>query len=440
VKAVEVPFGFYPDPVGGTEVYVRSLARHLLRAGTDVLVAAPGERSAAYDHDQLRVRRFATRAHVDDVSELYDAGDAVAAAEFGRILDEELPDVVHLHASTRAVSLRLARAVKARTLPLVFTYHTPTVTCQRGTLVRWGTEICSGEMELRTCARCALHGLGMSRPASLAVGSLPTAIGRAIGAVGLAGSGWTAMRMSELVALRHSTMRAFLAEVDHIVAPSEWTARLLERNRVSRRKITVSPQGVDLEGEPGAPAPPPGPFRIAFLGRLERIKAPDVLVRAVRSLPDASLELHVYGIVQGVAGEAYLAELKRLAAGDPRIWFLPPLESTRMVEVLRGAHVLAVPSRCLETGPLVVLEAFAAGIPVVGSNLGGIAERIRHEVDGLLVEMDSLAAWRDALLRLVEDRPFYEKLRSAVRPPRRMAEVAREMGALYETLIRAGRC
>ena len=59
MKIIKVPFCFYPDAVGGTEIYVASLAR-LLREehGCDVLIAAPGARSGEYMHENLRVRRF----------------------------------------------------------------------------------------------------------------------------------------------------------------------------------------------------------------------------------------------------------------------------------------------------------------------------------------------------------------------------------------------
>src|SRR5207248_1860141 len=141
----------------------------------------------------LPVRRFAVKKQLKDVSELYGEGDAGAAEQFGRILDEERPDIVHLHALTRGASLRLVREAKRRGISVVFTYHTPTVSCQRGTLMRWGTEVCDGRLDLHACTRCALHGHGVNRATSLLVGSLPVAVGRTIGATHLSGRVWTAL-------------------------------------------------------------------------------------------------------------------------------------------------------------------------------------------------------------------------------------------------------
>jgi glycosyltransferase involved in cell wall biosynthesis len=440
---VQVAYCFHPEPVGGTEVYVGALSRLLQERGHDVLVAAPGEQDAAYTYEGLPVRRFASRPAALDLRDLYGEGDPVAAAAFGRLLDDQSPDVLHLHAFTPAVSVRLVREAKRRGIPVVFTYHTPTVSCQRGTLLRWGSDVCDGTLRLHTCSRCTLHGLGLDRATSVLVGSLPPTVGGLIGRVGLSGGPWTALRMTELLELRAGAIRSLMAEADHVVAVCGWARDVLRRNGVPEHKITVSrhglpnPPGVPAgAGTVGDPAPPPlpgeaGPLRLAYLGRLDPTKGPGVLIRALRSLPDAPVELHLYGIAQGPAGEAYARHLRALAAGDARITFLPPVPAEGVVSRLACYHLLAVPSQWLETGPLVVLEAFAAGVPVIGSDLGGIAELVEHEVDGLLVEPASPGAWGRALRRLLSDSGLLVRLRRGVRPPRGMAQVAEDMLAIY---------
>jgi glycosyltransferase involved in cell wall biosynthesis len=100
------------------------------------------------------------------------------------------------------------------------------------------------------------------------------------------------------------------------------------------------------------------------------------------------------------------------------------------VALLSGATLLAYPS-LYEGFGFPVLEAFAAGVPVVGSDLGGIGELVEHEVNGLLVKPDSLAAWRQALFRLAQDRDLLARLERGTRPPRGMDTVADEMLTLY---------
>jgi glycosyltransferase involved in cell wall biosynthesis len=90
----------------------------------------------------------------------------------------------------------------------------------------------------------------------------------------------------------------------------------------------------------------------------------------------------------------------------------------------------------LESGPLVVLEAFAGGVPVLGSNLGGIAELVEHGVNGFLIEHDKIEAWAATLEKCCDDPQFLNSLCRGIRPPRTMATVADEMLALYHGAIR----
>lgn len=383
------------------------------------------------------MRRFGITPNLRDLRALYGEGDAQASRNFGALLDTERPDLVHLHAFTSSVSVRLAREARRRGLPVVFTYHTPTVSCVRGTLLRGGREVCDGRLDVRTCARCTLEQHAAGPLGSFALGSIPPLMGAGLGRLGLAGGPWTALRMSELIEARHAALRALLSEVDGSVVLCRWTQDLLELNGFSPHKVTLCRHGLaGLPATPPAPRPrSSGPLRIAFLGRFHPTKGPDLLIRAVRELPEVPIELHLFGVTQSARNTAYHRDLERLADGDPRIAFLPPVPNSQIVELLRvGYNVLAVPSRWLETGPLVVLEAFAAGVPVLGARLGGIAELVSDGVDGLLVESDSVSAWRETLSRVAHDRELLARLEGGVRLPRSMGTVAEEMLALYARL------
>lgn len=441
LKIIQVPFGFFPDSVGGTEVYVQALAHELRHLGTESIIAAPAEKSTGYMHAGFSVRRFAVAGEVSDIRDLYGAGDPLAAKEFALLLDQEKPDVVHLHAFTRGVSLQLVREAKARGLPVVFTYHTPTVSCVRGTLLRWGTQVCDGQLRVSRCAPCTLHGRGMNKALSVVCGNLPPTIGRWVGETKMSGGLWTALRMAELVQLRHSMCRALFAEVNRIVVLCQWTADLLRQNDVAPEKISMSRHGLMSQPRFEQSMPPSGaiaqrPLRIAYVGRFDPTKGVDVLIRALQLLPDKAVELHLYGVTQGKEGMAYEQQLKRLVLNDPRISFQPRVRNEQIISLLREYHLVAVPSRVLETGPLVVLEAFAAGVPVLGANLGGIAESIQHGVNGILVDPDSVQGWSQALQRCYEEPALLAQLRNGVRPPRGMDMVAQEMMTVYGQVLR----
>jgi glycosyltransferase involved in cell wall biosynthesis len=441
MKVIHVPFCFAPDPSGGTEVYVANLAQDLQGLGVETMVAAPSETSRAYTIDDLRVRRYAVSGNLTDIKELYGPGDVLAATEFAKILDEEMPDLVHMHAFTRGVSLRLIQATKERGIPVVFTYHTPTVSCQRGTLLLWGEDLCDGKLDIIRCTGCTLHGLGVYAPLAAQMGRLSPGIGHWLGERGLQGGIWTALRMSELISVRHAGFRKLAAEVDHIVAVCNWVRDVILLNDVPAAKVSLSRHGInwtpgqktvtnrsstrDLRAE----------THIAFVGRFDSTKGLHILIKAFKMAPTLKARLDVYGVVQGPASADYQKKMQALASNDPRMSFCEPIAPQEVVSRLRQYDFLAIPSQWLETGPLVALEAFAAGIPVIGWNRGGISEIVQHGVNGLLIEPHSSAGWEETLCRVAEDATLRARLKDGVRPPRTGVEVAREMLVLYEALL-----
>jgi glycosyltransferase involved in cell wall biosynthesis len=441
MKVIHVPFCFAPDPIGGTEVYVATLSHELQGLGVDAMVAAPSETSQAYTVDGLNVRRFAARSNVTDVSQLYGNGDSLAATEFATVVDQEMPDVVHLHAFTPSVSLMLVRAAKSRGVPVVFTYHTSTVSCQRGTLLLWGKSVCDGRLDVRRCAGCTLNGLGMPRVSAAIVGGLPPNIGHRLEIWGLQGGFWTALRMTDLVKRRHAAFRKMAYEVNHIVAVCNWVHDLLLLNDVPASKVSISRQGVSwTPHQTTAPRmfsieEESREMRVAFVGRLDATKGLHLLIDAFRMVPTLNISLHVYGIVQNSAGAEYRNKMLSLSSGDRRITFYDPIPPREVVARLRHYDLLAVPSQWMETGPMVVLEAFAAGIPVLGWNLGGLSEIVRHGVDGLLIDPGPVMRWADTLRRLTKDAGLRTQLKAGVRPPRSSLDVAHEMFALYNSIL-----
>lgn len=438
MKVLQVPYTYSPDRVGGTEVYVESLVRVLKRLGVTNIIAAPGAANSSYIHNGVAVRRYATSTALD-LRAQYGHGDPLAATNFGRILDTVQPDAVHLHAYSSAVSLALLREIHARGLPSLFTYHTPAVTCLRGNLLRWGREVCCGELNASPCTACSLHGTGIARSISRILATVPAPVGRAIANSSLAGPPITAMRMTDLVNVHHRALTEFLQEVDHVVVLCDWTKDILVRNGIDTDNLRLCRHGIDMDdGNMASPAIlDSAPLRLVYFGRVDPIKGLDVLIRAIRSAPELPLELDVRGIVQADSGARHLQELRLLADDDRRIHFLEPVPSRDVVDSIRSYHMVVVPSQCLETGPLVVLESFAAGVPVLGSDLGGVAESVHHDCDGLLVDPPNQAAvWAASLRRLVSEPDLLRRLRAGVRPPRTMIDVGADMEALYSSVMK----
>ena len=143
---------------------------------------------------------------------------------------------------------------------------------------------------------------------------------------------------------------------------------------------------------------------VIFVGSLIERKGPDVLVRALSRV----------GLGCVLIGDGPMrASLERLVSRsglDERVVFLGALNHNEVQGYYAGAEALVLPS-VSETMSLVVVEALRAGVPVVASNLGGIASVIRHGVNGLLVTPGDETSLADALARLEGDEGLVRVLR-----------------------------
>ena len=432
---VHVPYTYIPDPLGGTEIYVQSLARELQRHGWTSIIAAPGGTNQRLETDAATVLRF---EHGNAPGAAEGVPDVLAAEQFDRILEQMRPDIVHLHARTSPVSALLLARSRRRGIRTVVTYHSPTMSCPRGTMLHDGRVPCDGRLEVSRCTRCVLGQHGLPPIGSSVLAATPRVVGRLLERFGLRRGPWLAVRMRDVVYQQHQRFHEFASNADHIVAVCDWVAKALLINCVDPGKLSLSRQGLTQVASvvsDDAAKDRHGALRIGFFGRLHPTKGIDTLIAAVRA-SSVDLTLAIYGVGQEGTSD-YERKLRALAAGDLRIAFHDALPSARVVETMRNLDLVAIPSIWMETGPLVALEAFEAGTPVIASDRGGLSELVRDGIDGVLVAPGDPEAWRDAISDLASDRSRVATLRRNIEPPRTMAAAAAEMDALYRKLLRS---
>jgi glycosyltransferase involved in cell wall biosynthesis len=443
---LHVPFTWFPDAVGGTEIHVAALIGALQARGIGGAVAAPGIQDQAYAHQGVPVYRLATDPR-PDLAQAYGAPDRRVAQSFAALLERlrPRPQIVHLHARTAAVSQALLDAARMAGAKIVFTYHTPTVSCARGTMMRMGGSACDGRLDRRRCGACTLAAHGMPPPLRDIVAHTPEAIGRFIGRAGIAGRASAALRLPGLIGMAHRGFYELVRKTDRIVAVCLWARDMLRLNGVPDQKLVLCRQGLPRPGDarPAAHRPvasdaaPPGILRLGYFGRLDPAKGIDTLMDALRRIPEAPLRLDIFAVRQA-GSDSYASRLERRTAGDHRIVFRAALPPDAVREAMQRCDIVAVPSRVLETGPLVVLEAFDAGVPVLGARLGGVAELVSDGIDGVLVPPERPAEWAAAILDLANRPAEIARLRAGIRPPRTIDAVADEMAELYRSLASPG--
>jgi glycosyltransferase involved in cell wall biosynthesis len=444
LNTLQVPFTYFPDPVGGTEIYVAGLVSALQSYGVHSTIAAPAKIEACYRHDDIPVFRLPT-AHRATLAHAHGAPDEIAASSFREVIARLRPQIVHLHARTAAVSEGLVDIARAAGAKVIFTYHTPTVSCARGTMMWMGRSACDGRLDTRRCTACVLARHGVPFLLRDVLARTPQAIGEGFARARLAGGPFTALRLPALIGTGHRQFRTLMAKVDRVVAVSRWVVDVLRINGVPEEKVTLCRQGLGRQSA-SRPSTSPDPvhrvrgsaLRLGYFGRLHPTKGVDILIEALRRAPDIGVHLEIYGVRQP-GSEVYVAQLETAAAVDQRIKLRSPLAPDTVIDAMRRCDFVAVPSRWLETGPLVVLEAFAAGTPVLGARLGGIAELVADDTDGVLIDGGDPDAWAAAIGALANDRGRIERLRASVRAPRTMDDVAGEMASLYRSMLTNGK-
>jgi glycosyltransferase involved in cell wall biosynthesis len=153
-------------------------------------------------------------------------------------------------------------------------------------------------------------------------------------------------------------------------------------------------------------------------------------VAAFRALAEDDLELKIFGGFGDFP--EYVARLRALAGGDPRIAFCGTFPNSDIGTVLAGIDVLVVPSVWCENTPLVVFSAQEAGCPVIASDMAGLSEAIRHEENGLLFAPGDAGALRETILRVANDRALLPRLSRACRKPRSAVDYVDQLEESYK--------
>jgi glycosyltransferase involved in cell wall biosynthesis len=342
-----------------------------------------------------------------------------------KLFDEAPPDIFHLIGGY-LISARPLEIACRLGIPTVVTLTDFWFLCPRISMLRSDGQISTLPIDAVMCARC----LGEAKRRYRLPGRITPSLMKTF---------WR-LQESQIrsVEARLSFLRQTLNQVDAIISPSHFLRSTFVEAGVDPQRITFSRQGRDFPGLSPEIAPNTfsPPLRVGYIGQIAWHKGVHVLLEAIRRMPDAPLTAQVFGDMSHFPN--YVERLRRLSTRDGRMKLAGVYSRQGVSQVLRELDVVVVPSLWYENSPNVILEAFAHHVPVVASNLGGMAELVNNGENGLLFrpgDPDSLA---QQLRRLVEDPHLLPKLRSGIGPVKSISQEIDELEAIYRRVLQPG--
>lgn len=424
MRVLQVPYQYLPDNLGGTEVYVQSLIAELKPLGIESCIGAFGSGPDFEIINDLEVFRY----QVDvEYGHIYGAQHPQAHDRWMQLCHAAKPDLVHFHSRTPSIPNSVVTALQRLGTPCIYTAHLPSF-CMRGTLMEMGKNPCRGALTATRCDACMLQRSGLG-------GYSRTLVSHARPAL----KSISPLLPKKLRQLAHypddleqflGEFRRFIGAVDAVIAVCDWIKTHLAELQPEQPFLYLNRQGLRSDFQQKARQPTfadDSPLRILALGRADPLKGFHTLLDALLSEPRRPIELDLC-LTQ--CQNPYFSELMGRIEADAQFVGKIRVHQNLQGEALRGLFdqidVLAVPSNCVETGPLVVLEAFARGVPVIGSNLGGISELVRDGKNGWLLPATDVAAWRDKIHELANNRQLLREAAQYIEPVRTMRDVAFE--------------
>ena len=317
---------------------------------------------------------------------------------FAGVLESVMPDIVHV-GHLNHLSTSLLREAAMRNMPIVYTLHDYWLMCPRGQFMQMIPEdkgniwtVCDGQEDRKCAERCyARYFSGASDEREKDV---------------VYWTDWVARRMAHV--------REMTELVDLFIAPARY---LLNRYRddfgIPEHKLVYLDYGFARKRIKGRFRQDGEPFTFGYIGTHIPAKGIHDLIRAFGRLR-GDARLRIWGRPRSQETEA----LKVMAAALPngagdRVEWLPEYKNQSIIQdVFNRCDTIVVPSIWVENSPLVIHEAQQARVPVITADVGGMAEYVCHEVNGLLYEHRSSESLSKQMQRFADDPDFAKHLGS----------------------------
>jgi len=362
MRVLKIIHGFPPDYMAGSEVYSYYLAKELINQNIETFVFTRVENEfddnyKIYNeqYENINIQRV-NKPKKDYLYEdkFYDKNiDEI----FENYLLEIKPDIVHIgHLSH--LSTNIIKIIKKYNIPIVYTIHDFWLFCIKGQMINKNNEICK-QPSVENCLAC---------------------------------SNYLVQYKQVEEAFNH--MREAINLIDVFISPSHTLRNFFTKQGIDKDKIKYLKYGFDTQKIKfdKKKFTKTSKINFGFMGRVIPTKGIKVLVEAFKELPEETL--FVYG---NIGAQKRFLETKNII-------FKGQYNNNNINEVLKNIDVLIVPSIWYENAPLVIQEAFLAGVTVITSDIGGMAELVKDKINGFTFKVGSSEELR-ILIKKISNNP-----------------------------------
>jgi glycosyltransferase involved in cell wall biosynthesis len=246
----------------------------------------------------------------------------------------------------------------------------------------------------------------------------------------------TVLGTSYIVDKKRSRFNELSKNCDQLIVLTNWYKNVLLLNGVPVSKISHIPQAlpvISINSTSITSRPIESQtLRLVFAGRITHFKGLHILISALLKLPVDQISLDIYGYPTNTS---YEKRLRRLTINNSNVNWKGGVPAGQMSSVMKAYDALCLCSTFSEMAPLVIQEAFAAGIPVIASDVPGNAEMIQNGKNGLLFKFKDEGSLFSILDSCITDKSLLSSLKKNVKSPESFNKVATSHLLLYNKLI-----
>ncbi len=356
MKILTVSQYFPPDSTFGAENYAYNLSLEFLRNGHEVSIFTSAkddgeERIDSINYNDLKLNRLF------NFSKKHPYKSPKVRQSFNKLLKSEKPDVIHFHHLAGLCSSLPEMAAKLN-IPIFFTLHDYWNLCSNYHFLKPDNSLCPFKWG-DGCADCDFHTNSLLQKNAQREKS-----------------SYTRHSMGQFYIQRQKELCQMFNYAEVIYCPSQFLLEVYKKAGIAEEKLRYSPNG--MKSQRGQ-AKPSNKNSFVFIGSLSEHKGIQILTKAFSQLPP-KYQLDIYG-KPGHNQQGYWENIKENLY--PNCNYRGSLKQEGIISTLQNYSALIIPSIWYENAPLVINEAYLAGIPIICSNIGGMAEMVKDGQSGL---------------------------------------------------------